>query len=116
MVAFPLAKAGRLFLNTLNNLYMETKKCVKCGRELPFSEFYKYRSSKDGHSQYCKACMKEITKRSYHKRAGSIFSVAPIHASDANPELAKFQPRELIAELKARGYTGELRYTHTIVV
>ena len=30
------------------------------------------------------------------------------------PELAKFSPRELIAELKARGYTGELKYTQTI--
>ena len=29
-------------------------------------------------------------------------------------ELAKFSPRELIAELKARGYTGELKYTQTI--
>ena len=25
-----------------------------------------------------------------------------------------FSPRELIAELKARGYTGELKYTQTI--
>lgn len=32
----------------------------------------------------------------------------------SNPELAKFSPRELIAELKARGYTGELKYTQTI--
>jgi hypothetical protein len=29
----------------------------------------------------------------------------------SNPELARFSPRELIAELKARGYTGELKYT-----
>lgn len=32
----------------------------------------------------------------------------------SNSELAKFSPRELIAELKARGYTGELKYTQTI--
>ena len=32
----------------------------------------------------------------------------------SNPGLAKFSPRELIAELKARGYTGELKYTQTI--
>ena len=31
-----------------------------------------------------------------------------------NPVLAKFSPRELIAELKARGYTGELKFTQTI--
>ena len=32
----------------------------------------------------------------------------------SNPELARFSPRELIAELKARGYTGELKFTQTI--
>ena len=32
----------------------------------------------------------------------------------ANPELAAFTPRQLIEELKARGYTGELKYTQTI--
>ena len=51
------------------------KKCSKCGRELPASEFWKKYS---------------------------------------NPELARFSPRELIAELKARGYTGELKFTQTI--
>lgn len=34
----------------------------------------------------------------------------------SNPELAKFHPRELIAELKARGYSGELRYTQVFAV
>lgn len=32
----------------------------------------------------------------------------------SNSELARFSPRELITELKARGYTGELKYTQTI--
>lgn len=32
----------------------------------------------------------------------------------SNPELARFSPRELIAELKSRGYTGELKFTQTI--
>ena len=32
----------------------------------------------------------------------------------SNSELARFSPRELIAELKARGYTGELKFTQTI--
>ena len=29
-------------------------------------------------------------------------------AGGGNPELARFQPRELIEELKARGYSGKL--------
>lgn len=31
-----------------------------------------------------------------------------------NPDLAKFSPRQLIDELKARGYSGELKYIQTI--
>ena len=61
------------------------KKCSKCGLELPASEFWKNASTEDGLQK--------------------IYS---------NPELARFSPRELIAELKARGYTGELKYTQTI--
>jgi hypothetical protein len=41
-----------------------------------------------------------------------------IHLSKVflNPELAKFQPRELIAELRARGYSGELSIRQIITV
>lgn len=31
-----------------------------------------------------------------------------------NPDLAKFKPRELIEELKARGYKGTLTYEQVI--
>ena len=37
---------------------METKKCSKCGRELPLSEFHKFKRSIDGHQAYCKQCRK----------------------------------------------------------
>lgn len=32
------------------------KKCSKCGRELPVSEFWKNASTKDGLQTYCKEC------------------------------------------------------------
>ena len=32
------------------------KKCSKCGRELPVSEFWKNASTEDGLQTYCKAC------------------------------------------------------------
>lgn len=35
---------------------METKKCPKCGRELPVSEFWKNASTEDGLQTYCKEC------------------------------------------------------------
>lgn len=37
-----------------------------------------------------------------------------IHPVYSNPELAKFTPRQLIEELKARGYSGELHITQKI--
>lgn len=33
-----------------------------------------------------------------------------------NPDLAKFKPRELIEELKARGYKGMLTYEQVITL
>ena len=33
-----------------------------------------------------------------------------------NPDLAQFKPRELIEELRFRGYHGELKLTQTIKV
>ena len=36
----------------------ESKKCSKCGNEKKISEFGKNKSRKDGHSQFCKDCVK----------------------------------------------------------
>ena len=43
-----------------------TKKCPKCGRELPLSEFCKDKTRKDGLHIYCKECKKEYRKV-YHE-------------------------------------------------
>lgn len=42
-----------------------TKKCSKCGRELPLSEFNKDKSRKDGLQSYCKSCQKQYKKQWY---------------------------------------------------
>ena len=39
-----------------------TKRCPHCEQELPFSEFSKDNSMKDGHQTYCKACRSERRK------------------------------------------------------
>lgn len=83
---------------------------------------------KDGLQLYCKPCLDEMqraTKARHKKSAGAgtgdrgvltATSTAPrgLHRIYSNPQLAGFSPRELIEELKARGYTGELKYTQTI--
>ena len=84
------------------------KKCSKCGRELPASEFWKNASTEDGLQTYCKECGNVYAKTVRKLRGGGLKKIY------SNPELARFSPRELIAELKARGYTGELKFTQTI--
>lgn len=73
-----------------------TKVCACCGNELPIEAFNKHGRSKDGYEAICRACKTKI--------------------KGSNPELLKFTPRELMDELRARGYHGQLEYVqrHTI--
>ena len=66
-----------------------TKVCVKCGRTLPVTSFHKHGRSKDGYTNICTACKANKNGHS---------------AANCNPKLAEFTPRELIDELKNRGY------------
>lgn len=92
----------------------QTKVCAKCGRELPVDNFYKHSKSKDGLQPYCKECTK-IYQRVVNKRSrGALPSLKNFEGG--NPDLARFTPRDLIEELRARGYKGELQYTYQIKV
>lgn len=83
---------------------METKVCKVCGQELPLSEFRKSPFAVNGIAT-CNKCMSDkIKKTKLFNRTGS----------NSNSELAKFTPRELIGELKSRGYKGKLYVTRTI--
>lgn len=79
---------------------IKTKKCSKCKRELPLDKFSKNNSKKDGLQCQCRDCMSVKTKK-----MKKVFT---------NTELVKFTPRQLMDELKARGYEGELKFTQTI--
>jgi hypothetical protein len=83
---------------------METKVCKVCGQELPLSEFRKSLLVPNGIAT-CKKCVNEKIKKTklFKETTGS-----------TNTELAKFTPRELIEELKSRGYKGKLYVTRTI--
>lgn len=103
-----------------------TKKCPKCGRELPTTEFYTNIRNKDGLQDKCKDCQREWN-REYNKRKKEEKRLASLNVEDkvetkkiivdekectmakvyTNPELAKFTPREMMAELKARGFRWE---------
>ena len=92
---------------------METKICKKCGKELPVDKFYKNKSQKDGFGYYCKDCVNAYKSS---KKANAKGGGGKLTKVFANPGLAKFKPRELIEELKARGYKGTLTYEQVITL
>lgn len=74
-----------------------TKVCRSCGRELPLSALNLHNKSEDGHCSECKECSRRRSRKAIAKNAKS------------NP-LAQFTARELMVELKKRGYEGTLEY------
>ena len=49
----------------MDNVELKTKRCGKCGRILPITEFSKDKSRKDGLNHYCKQCDRAKRKK-YH--------------------------------------------------
>lgn len=99
---------------------METKVCKKCGRELSVENFAVNRSNKDGLQAECRECratyMHEYWERKKaKKKENERIEFEKKFKIYTNKELAKFTPREMILELKARGYVGTLLYEEVIV-
>lgn len=89
---------------------METKKCNKCGRELPRDRFSVRNGSKDGLQSYCKDCLNAMNRKNYTNNRHSKVNddnTKHMYKVYSNEELAGFTPRELMAELKARGFTWD---------
>jgi hypothetical protein len=98
---------------------METKVCNKCGRELPVESFGKNHTCKDGRCGTCKDCKNAYTKEWWKKnqekkkaqaKENERIEFEKKYKIYTCKELAPFTPRELMLELKARGYTGDLLY------
>lgn len=93
------------------------KKCPKCGRVLPKEMFHKRKASPDGLQCNCKDCHKEWDKNKVERKREEKQRMYPVdsvtnkshhlHKVYSNPDLARFTPRELMAELKARGFRWE---------
>lgn len=86
------------------------KKCAHCGRTLPQTSFYKNKKSSDGLQSYCKECAKASSRKTYQKSHVGAGKSLPFK----DPRLSGFTPRDLMRELKARGYTGKLQYVQHI--
>lgn len=103
---------------------IKTKRCSHCGKELPVSMFHRSSNSSDGYQSWCKPCINEDARnRTARKRAEK---AAAQHAANLVPAdsctfttvdgktynkvepklktLEEYTPRELLVELKRRGY------------
>ena len=66
-----------------------TKKCTKCRRELPLSEFTKHKSRRDGLQCWCKSCRNELnktrdrtTERKNTKKKEIVVKIEPTYPND----------------------------------
>lgn len=88
----------------------ETKVCSKCKQALPVSMFHKNIKRPDGLQTYCKECGKEYAQKRKRNGGGIDSTVTEIIDGHkltkvhSNPDLTCFTPRQLMQELKARGY------------
>ena len=90
---------------------METKICKKCGRELPLEFFGNLSTSPDGKYDRCKECVNQQQKINRNQRKAKeqgISTETPM--GGGNKALKDFTPRELLKELKSRGYIWENMY------
>lgn len=83
---------------------IDTKKCSKCGEIKPVAEFYKNISTIDGYDVYCKECKKAVCREAYRKK------ISQKRIEETNNALSKYTPRDLLTELKRRGYKWEKMY------
>ena len=91
---------------------METKRCACCGKELPVSEFGSNKRNTDGLQSYCRQCTNDKQRQIYQSRKTN----KKMNKVYSNPDLAKFTPRQLIEELRGRGYQGTLQVIQKVVV
>lgn len=73
----------------------KTKKCPKCGRELPVTEFYKRAAAADGLQPYCKNCQQAARAQGQPRRSIAANS-GEINAAYADPELDGKTNREVM--------------------
>ena len=100
----------------------ELKYCPKCKTLKPYSEFHKNKAAKDGLQPICKKCRSEADKirndkiRELKRFSSNLQTTSPevIKTVDGRTLIKKetsdsktldqYTPREILAELKRRGY------------
>lgn len=97
---------------TLLKLNPQTQVCKCCGRELPLDNF---RVSRLGRLHTCMDCTRQNqVKARLDKKLAEENKKKAIDARVLR--LCDFSPRELMAELKRRGYKFKMEYTETHII
>jgi len=87
----------------------ETQVCKCCGRELPIENFT---VGGFGRRKTCRECVAKMSADSRKKKKSDELDDLRRQLQEARTlRLRDFQPRELMIELKHRGYEGTLTYT-----
>lgn len=91
-----------------------TKKCSCCGQELPVSEF---QTDRQGNPiSVCKACMSKKRVEGHERRKAERKNEAEAQIQALKTaRLSQFTPRELMTELKRRGFEFQMKFTETVV-
>jgi hypothetical protein len=90
-----------------------TKKCKVCGSVLPVSEFGTHWKSKDGYRNVCKSCEGSREKKTACK---VVSTVVKRSIEGGIAALKGIAAKDLIEELRFRGYKGKLVFTREVVV
>lgn len=83
---------------------VETRVCRECGKELPITDFQET-GRKGTRMHVCRTCVNA-------KRSAAIKAKVRLPYID----MSKFDDEALFAELRKRGYAGELQLSKTIAV
>lgn len=93
------------------------KKCKKCGRELPLEAFGNLSTSPDGKYDRCKECVNQQQKINRDQRKAKEQGISTETPMGGGIDALKvFTPRQLLKELKSRGYIWENMYVKRKVV
>lgn len=98
------------------------KLCKKCREIKPKTEFNACHAHKDGLQSYCKKCDREHGRlrngtTGEYRQPDKVKNAAAEQISlDFGKDLSAFTLRQLLDELKRRGYTGELTRTDTVKI
>lgn len=90
----------------------EVRVCKCCGRELPISKFI---VSKLGVSKTCNECRSSKIKAS-KQRKKEIKDMQSTIEESKQLRLQDFSPRDLMLELRRRGYEGTLTFVERHVI